>query len=165
MRRARPSAICCKKICKDYDVGGFSDASSLIFSGRFQSLAVLRIAAFLEQRWNLDFAQGFEQSQLDSVEEMMNFLRSATLPRGIAADAIAADALQRYLAVLVPPVLVTHAAKQRLTWVTKSPNIKVQMATSAIPKRPTSAVITGVRTSITPPQRNRKRILIGSYWW
>ena len=63
---------------KNNDNRGFTDADSLIFSGRFQSLDVLDIVVFLETRFGLDFSEGFDQSQLDSVEEIMNLLESAT---------------------------------------------------------------------------------------
>ena len=60
-----------------HDTRGFSDTDSLIFSGRFQSLDVLEIVVFLEERFGIDFSEGFDQSRLDSVEEIMNFLGSA----------------------------------------------------------------------------------------
>ena len=62
---------------KNNDTRGFTDTDSLIFSGRFQSLDVLEIVNFLEERFGLDFSDGFDQSRLDSVEEIMNLLQSA----------------------------------------------------------------------------------------
>jgi acyl carrier protein len=62
---------------KNNDARGFTDKESLILSGRFQSLDVLEIVIFLEQRFGIDFSEGFDQSQLDSVEEIINFLRTA----------------------------------------------------------------------------------------
>ena len=62
---------------KNNDPRGFTDTDSLIFSGRFQSLDVLEIVVFLEERFGIDFSEGFDQSRLDSVEENMNFLGSA----------------------------------------------------------------------------------------
>jgi len=62
---------------KNNDTRGFTDTDSLIFSGRFQSLDVLEIVTFLEERFGFDFSEGFDQSRLDSVEEIMNLLRSA----------------------------------------------------------------------------------------
>jgi acyl carrier protein len=61
---------------KNSDTRGFSDTDSLILSGRFQSLDVLEIVTFLEERFGVDFSDGFDQSQLDSVEEIMSLLRS-----------------------------------------------------------------------------------------
>lgn len=65
---------------KNNDTAEFTDADSLIFSGRFQSLDVLEIVTFLEERFGLDFSDGFDQSRLDSVEEIMDLVRTAPLP-------------------------------------------------------------------------------------
>ena len=62
---------------KNNDTRGFSDTDSLILSGRFQSLDVLEIVVFLEERFGIDFSEGFDQSQLDSVEEIMSLLRTS----------------------------------------------------------------------------------------
>ena len=62
---------------KNNDTRGFTDSDSLIFSGRFQSLDVLEIVVFLEERFGIDFSEGFDQSRLDSVDAIMNFLGSA----------------------------------------------------------------------------------------
>jgi acyl carrier protein len=59
---------------KDNDTRGFADTDSMILSGRFQSLDVLEIVVFLEDRFGLDFSDGFDQSQLDSVEEIVKLL-------------------------------------------------------------------------------------------
>lgn len=61
---------------KNNDTRGFTDTDSLIHSGRFQSLDVLEIVVFLEKRFGVDFSDGFDQSRLDSVEEIMNFLKA-----------------------------------------------------------------------------------------
>ena len=61
---------------KNHDTRGFTDTDSLILSGRFQSVDVLEIVVYLEQRFGLDFSEGFDQSRLDSVEEIMNSLQS-----------------------------------------------------------------------------------------
>ncbi len=66
-----------KILQRNDDTRGFTDTDSLIFSGRFQSLDVLEIVNFLEERFGLDFSEGFDQSRLDSVEEIMNLLRTA----------------------------------------------------------------------------------------
>jgi acyl carrier protein len=62
---------------KNNDTRGFGDTDSLILSGRFQSLDVLEIVIFLEDRFGIDFSDGLDQSQLDSVDEIMNFLGAA----------------------------------------------------------------------------------------
>jgi len=64
---------------KNNDQGEFSDTESLILSGRFQSIDVLEIVVFLEERLGVDFSEGFDQSQLDSVEEIMKLLQSGIL--------------------------------------------------------------------------------------
>jgi acyl carrier protein len=62
---------------KNNDHRGFSDADSLILSGRFQSLDVLEIVVYLEERFRMDFSEGFDQSRLDSVDEIMNLLQTS----------------------------------------------------------------------------------------
>ena len=62
---------------KNSDTRGFTDTDSLILSGRLQSLDVLEIVIFLEERFGVDFSDEFDQSRLDSVEEIVNFLGSA----------------------------------------------------------------------------------------
>ena len=64
---------------KNNDQGEFSDTESLILSGRLQSIDVLEIVVFLEERLGVDFSEGFDQSQLDSVEEIMKLLQSGIL--------------------------------------------------------------------------------------
>jgi acyl carrier protein len=57
---------------KKGDAPDFSDGDSLIFGGRLQSIDALEIAFFLEERYGIDFAQiGFDQNQLDSVDEIV----------------------------------------------------------------------------------------------
>jgi acyl carrier protein len=62
---------------KNNDTRAFSDTDSLILTGRFQSMDVLEIVVFLEGSFGVDFSEGFDQSRLDSVEEILNFLRTA----------------------------------------------------------------------------------------
>lgn len=58
------------------DTQPFADFDSLIFSGRLQSVDVLDLVLFLEERFGIDFSQGFDQAQLDSVDEIVNLLGS-----------------------------------------------------------------------------------------
>jgi len=54
----------------------FSDSESLILSRRLDSIDVVEIIAFLEERYGADFADtGFNQLELDSVDAIV--LRSA----------------------------------------------------------------------------------------
>jgi len=64
------------------DTRGFTDTDSLIFSGRFQSLDVLEVALFIESHFGLDLTEVFDQSRLDSVEEIMNLIGSARSSSG-----------------------------------------------------------------------------------
>jgi acyl carrier protein len=49
----------------------------LIISGRLESIDALEIAFFLEERYSVDFAQiGFDQNQLDSVDEIVSLIDS-----------------------------------------------------------------------------------------
>ena len=57
-------------LCQNNDHRAFSDTDSLIFSGRLQSVDVLEIVSFLEERFGIDFSEGFDQSRFDSVEEI-----------------------------------------------------------------------------------------------
>ncbi|MGO4880606.1 MAG: hypothetical protein ACLP59_07270 [Bryobacteraceae bacterium] len=61
-------------LAKNNDTRAFSDTESLIFSGRLQSIDVLEIVVFLEERFGLDFSDGFDQSRLDSVQEITGLL-------------------------------------------------------------------------------------------
>lgn len=53
------------------DRDGFTDSDSMIFSGRLQSVDVLDLVVFLEERFGLDFSEGFDQARLDSVDEII----------------------------------------------------------------------------------------------
>ena len=53
------------------DTDPFTDSDSLIFSGRLQSVDVLDIVVFLEERFGIDFSEGFDRARLDSVDEIM----------------------------------------------------------------------------------------------
>jgi acyl carrier protein len=58
------------------DTEPFADSESLIFRGRLQSVDVLDLVLFLEERFGIDFSEGFDQARLDSVEEIINLLGS-----------------------------------------------------------------------------------------
>jgi acyl carrier protein len=60
---------------KKGDTRAFGDGDSLIISGRLESIDALEIAFFLEERYGVDFAQiGFDQNQLDSVDEIVSLI-------------------------------------------------------------------------------------------
>ena len=49
----------------------FADKDSLIAAGRLASIEVLEIIVFLEKTYALDFADGFDARELDSVDEIL----------------------------------------------------------------------------------------------
>lgn len=56
----------------------FEDAQPLISSGLLDSLAVIQIVVFMEREFDLDFgATYFDQSNFDSVEEMVAFVEAS----------------------------------------------------------------------------------------
>jgi acyl carrier protein len=56
----------------------FSDDSSLLISGRFDSVDAVDIVVMLEEKFNIDFAEiGFDQSMIDSVDSIDSLIRSA----------------------------------------------------------------------------------------
>jgi acyl carrier protein len=60
----------------------FSDSDSLVFSGRLQSIDVVDVVVFLEEKWNIDFARlGFDTSQVDSVEAIDALISPADVSR------------------------------------------------------------------------------------
>jgi acyl carrier protein len=62
---------------KKGDTRAFGDGDSLILSGRLESIDALEIAFFLEERFGVDFAQvGFDQNQIDSVDEIVSLIGS-----------------------------------------------------------------------------------------
>jgi acyl carrier protein len=47
----------------------FSDQDSLLLSGRLQSIDAVEIVVFLEENFEIDFAQiGFDREQIDSID-------------------------------------------------------------------------------------------------
>jgi acyl carrier protein len=64
-------------LSKKGDMRALADSDSLIISGRLESIDALEIAFFLEERYSVDFAQiGFDQNQLDSVDEIVSLIDS-----------------------------------------------------------------------------------------
>jgi len=57
----------------------FTDADSLFISGRLDSATAVQFVVFLETEFDIDFAeQGFDVSQIDSVDAMMNLVAQRT---------------------------------------------------------------------------------------
>lgn len=54
------------------DVSPFGDSDSLVMSGRLESIAVVDLAAFLEERFGVDFARiGFDQEDFETVDRIV----------------------------------------------------------------------------------------------
>jgi acyl carrier protein len=49
----------------------FGDDDSLVISGRLESVDVIEIVVFLEDTYSIDFADGFDQQELDSVNAIL----------------------------------------------------------------------------------------------
>jgi acyl carrier protein len=59
------------------DPGGFTDSDSLIVTGRLESVDTLEVVVFLEEQFQIDFAdRGFDQNDLDSVDSIMSLVES-----------------------------------------------------------------------------------------
>lgn len=57
------------------DTHEFSDASSLLLSGRLQSLDAVEIVVFLEEKFGVDFAAvGFDQEKIDNVDAIISLV-------------------------------------------------------------------------------------------
>lgn len=53
----------------------FADDSSLLLSGRLQSIDAVSLAVFLEEQFGVDFSDlGFDQERLDSVNSVMSLI-------------------------------------------------------------------------------------------
>ena len=53
------------------DRGPFEDDESLIVGGRLSSVDVLHVVNFLEERFGADFSQGFDQGDLDTIDDIL----------------------------------------------------------------------------------------------
>lgn len=56
------------------DVRGFSDSDSLFSSGRLASVDALEVVVTLEQEYGIDFSDGFDRDELDSVDSIVNLI-------------------------------------------------------------------------------------------
>jgi acyl carrier protein len=63
------------------DTQPFSDAASLLASGRLQSIDAVEIVVFLESRFGVNFAKiGFDEEKIDSVESIASLIEES-VPR------------------------------------------------------------------------------------
>lgn len=64
------------------DRAAFADAESLIRAGRLDSLAVVKLVAFLEQDFAVDFTRiEFDPERFDSIVEIAAMVAEARAPR------------------------------------------------------------------------------------
>jgi acyl carrier protein len=55
-----------------------TDDSSLLASGRLQSIDAVEIVMFLEQKFGIDFAEiGFDRDRIDSINAIANLIESS----------------------------------------------------------------------------------------
>ena len=60
------------------DSSEFQDADSLFISGRLDSLAMTALVVYLEQEFNVNFADvAFDVELVDSIREIQSFLQEA----------------------------------------------------------------------------------------
>ena len=57
------------------DTRSTADGDALIVSGRLASMDVLNLVGFLEERYGVDFSDGFDQNDLDSVDSIVALVR------------------------------------------------------------------------------------------
>lgn len=56
------------------DRGGFSDGDLLLTSGRLDSVDTLELVVFLEQNYGIDFSDGLNRDDLDSVKSLLGLV-------------------------------------------------------------------------------------------
>ena len=62
-------------LARKADTQPFSDDTSLLLSGRLQSVDAVALAVFLEDKFGVDFAMlGFDQERIDSVNAISSLI-------------------------------------------------------------------------------------------
>jgi acyl carrier protein len=60
------------------DTQPFSDDTSLLMSGRLQSVDAVELAVFLEEKFGVDFAEiGFDQERMDTVNAIAGLVEES----------------------------------------------------------------------------------------
>jgi len=68
------------------DTHPFKEDSSLIFSGRLQSIDAVALAVFLEEKFGVDFAEmGFDQQRLDTLNAIVDLIEESSEAKNSAA--------------------------------------------------------------------------------
>jgi acyl carrier protein len=61
------------------DTQPFSDETSLLLSGRLQSVDAVEVAVFLEEKFGVDFAAiGFDQERVDTVASIFTLVEESS---------------------------------------------------------------------------------------
>lgn len=68
------------------DFRAFSDSDPLFSNGRLASVDALEVVVMLEQDYGIDFSDGFNRDDLDSVDSIMNLIESRWIPPQSAAS-------------------------------------------------------------------------------
>ena len=71
-----------KLLDRKTDTQPFADDSSLLLSGRLQSIDAVALAVFLEEKFGVDFADlGFDQERLDTVDAIAMLIEESCSAR------------------------------------------------------------------------------------
>jgi acyl carrier protein len=71
-----------KLLDRKSDTQSFADDSSLLLSGRLQSIDAVALAVFLEEKFGVDFAElGFDQERMDTVDAIAALIEESCSAR------------------------------------------------------------------------------------
>jgi acyl carrier protein len=71
-----------KLLDRKTDTQPFADDTSLLVSGRLQSIDAVALAVFLEEKFGVDFAElGFDQEKMDTVEAISALIEESVNAR------------------------------------------------------------------------------------
>ena len=74
-RKAKVREFLGKLLARKGDTRPFSDDASLLLSGRLQSVDAVELAVFLEETYDVDFANmGFDQEMIDTVNAISTLI-------------------------------------------------------------------------------------------
>jgi acyl carrier protein len=66
-------------LARKSDTQPFSDDTSLLLSGRLQSVDAVSLAVFLEEKFAVDFAEiGFDQEKIDTLNAISNLVEESS---------------------------------------------------------------------------------------
>lgn len=69
-------AVLEKLLLQKGDRNTFSDGESLLTSGRLDSVDTLELVVLLEQDYGIDFSDGFDRDDLDSVDSIVHLIQA-----------------------------------------------------------------------------------------